>query len=165
MHFDLSHTFDVPLNTLASALTHPSLAQDVARHWLAVEKVDELEALPTRVWRFQANAPPKWLAGLAIAHDMLAWEEHFDYRPDDHSAIWRVTPCHPYARQHDVFSASGQYQLQAVDADRSRRRVWGELTIRWRLLGRLVERAALREIQAYYEAEAKALRMRLHGLP
>ena len=163
MRFEFSHEFDAPLDALELAIMSPDLAGMLARHWSAIESVKTVSHnlqidVFERVWRFQARAPLKLLQGYEVTREMLAWHEHVSYRRGDHSGAWRIVPCDPSGRAKNYFAASGSYQLDPLEDGRTRRTVIGELKIRVKVVGKVLERVALAEVRKAYDAEADALR-------
>ncbi len=167
MQFAISHDFDAPLESLEQAVMAQDLGPLFARQYEAIETVEALEhevdeACFRRVWRFRAKAPLKVLSGLKISRQMLSWDEHSRYGRASHRATWHVIPQgddSPRAHWRKHFNAAGSYQLDSLAAGRTRRTVKGELVVRPRLIGVLVERAAIAELRRAYAAEAAALRL------
>ncbi|WP_437675224.1 DUF2505 family protein [Sorangium sp. So ce131] len=160
MHFTLSHELDAPLDAVELAVLSPELGPRLA------SKVPLLESIVTvehalrggellRVLRFQASAPLPIFKGYPITRDAMSWEERSTYRLADHSSTWQVTPKEQW---RSYFRAEGTYRLDRLPDGRTRRRVDGDIQIRLRVLGPLVERLAVAEVQRTYDAEADTLR-------
>ncbi len=163
MRFEFCHEFDAPLDALELAVMSPDLATRLAQHWDKIESVKTVShdlGVDTfeRVWRFQARAPLRLLDGYELTREMMAWHEHASYRRRDHTGQWRIEPCQPRARWKDYFQATGRYQLDPLEDGRSRRTVTGQLSIRLKVVGKVLARVALAEVRKAYDAEADALR-------
>ncbi len=166
MRFAIYHEFDAPLENLERAVLAKDLGPLFARQYKAVETVEAVEhelsdAFFRRVWRFRAKAPLKVLAGLNVTREMLSWDEHSSYGLASHRANWHVIPQGddaPDAPWRKHFNAEGSYRLDPLAEGRTRRTVEGELVVKPRLLGMLVERIAIAELRRAYAAEAAALR-------
>ena len=166
MRFQIDHDIEAPLEAVEAALLSPDYGPRLGRSLASIESLEPLihdlddEEL-VRVWRVQARAPLGILEGFEAAREWLSWEERVRYRLADHRAHWRIVPRgddSPAAPWRRYFAAEGHYQLKALTADRTRRTVTGELMVRIKLLGRLVERAALRELRRAYAAEVAVVR-------
>ncbi|AUX48101.1 hypothetical protein SOCE26_096310 [Sorangium cellulosum] len=160
MHFTLSHELDAPLDAVELAVLSPELGPRLASKVPLLESVVTVEhALRggelLRVLRFQASAPLPIFKGYPIARDAMSWEERSTYRLADHSSTWQVNPKEQWRR---YFRAEGTYRLDRLPDGRTRRRVDGDIEIRLRVLGPLVERLAVAEVQRTYDAEADTLR-------
>ena len=135
------------------------------------EKLDMLESVHAqshdvaddefrRVWRFQARAPLKILSGYNITRDMMMWDEHTRYRLKKHMGEWHVVPrpgIDPDAPWRQSFSAKGTYQLDPLSDGRTRRTVAGDIFVKLKLIGKMVERVAIAEMRKMCAAEAEAL--------
>jgi hypothetical protein len=108
-----------------------------------------------RVLRFQASAPLPIFKGYDIAKDSMTWEERSTYRLADHASTWSVAP---RDRWRQYCRSEGTYRLERLPDGRTRRRVDGEIDIRLPILGAIVERVAIFEVQRTYDAEADTLR-------
>ncbi len=165
MRFQIDHEIEAPLEAVEKALLSPDFAPRLKRSLASVESLQTVthdlgDTELVRVWRFQARAPLGILKGFAAAGEWLSWEERVRYQLADHRARWRIVPQgddSPTAPWRKYFAAEGLYQLDALTADRTRRTVSGELTVRIKLMGRLVERAALRELRRAYAAEVAVM--------
>lgn len=165
MQFEISHELDAPLDALELALMSPDLGPLLGHAMDNVESVQtvahELDSGTFhRVWRFQARAPLKILRGYDITRDMMSWDEEWTYDKRDRSAAFAVVP-RPTVdmdapwRRH--FEARGSYRLDPLSDGRTRRTVAGTIRIDLKLVGRLVERLAVAELEKAYEAEAGVL--------
>ena len=167
MQFTIHHDIDAPLDAIELAMMSPDLGPLMGHNFAALESVQAVEHEVadntfSRVWRFQAKAPLKVLRAYDISRDMMSWEEHSSYTRATHCATWHVYPLgdtDPEAPWRRHFHASGRYQLTTLSGGRTRRTVSGELSVRLRLVGNVVERAAIKRLHDAYEAEANALRM------
>ncbi len=160
MHFTICHELDAPLDAVELAVLSPELGPRLASKVAALESVVTVEHTLRdgellRVLRFQASAPLPIFRGYVVARDAMSWEEHSTYRLSDHASTWRVTPKEQW-RQY--FRSAGTYRLERLPEGRTRRRVDGEIDIRLRVIGPVVERLALAEVQKTYDAEADTLR-------
>ncbi|KYF78997.1 MULTISPECIES: DUF2505 domain-containing protein [Sorangium] len=160
MHFTISHDLDAPLDAVELAVLSPELGPRLATRVASLESVVTVEhALREgellRVLRFQASAPLPIFASYPVAKDAMSWEERSTYRLSDHAATWQVSPKEQW---RSYFRSAGTYRLERLPEGRTRRRVQGDIEIRLRLLGPLVERLALAEVQRTYDAEADTLR-------
>ncbi|AUX27104.1 hypothetical protein SOCEGT47_076830 [Sorangium cellulosum] len=160
MHFTICHELDAPLDAVELAVLSPELGPRLASKVAALESVVTVEhALEggelLRVLRFQASAPLPIFKGYPVTRDAMSWEERSTYRLADHASSWEVTP---KAQWRSYFRSRGTYRLERLPDGRTRRRVDGDIEIRLHLLGPLVERLALAEVQRTYDAEADTLR-------
>jgi hypothetical protein len=166
VHYEIKHEFDAPLDAIELAVMSPDLGPMLGHHLGSLESVEalwhELCAREfRRVWRFQAKAPLKILKSYGIAREMMTWDEHATYCLDEHVAKWYVVPRGQTAldapwRKH--FRAAGSYHLEPISDGRTRRTVVGDLEVRLKGLGAIVERVAVLELRKAYDAEAEALR-------
>lgn len=162
MRFEISHDFDAPLDALELAVLSPHLG-DVLREALAKTKIESVSTLEhdlrdgtlRRVLEFQASAPFAFLKSYAIPRDAMSWQERSTYRLSEHSSTWSVHPKEQYSR---YFQSEGTYKLTELPDGRTRRTVTGELSVKVRLLGAVIERAALAEVRRTYDAEANTLK-------
>jgi hypothetical protein len=165
LQFSIHHDFDAPVDAIEQALMQPDLAQLMGDGLASLESVEVAEHRLDddefhRVWRFQAKAPLPILAGYRVTRDMLGWEEHSRYRRREHCADWYVLPsgdARPDAPWRRYFHSEGRYRLDALADDRCRRTVEGDLDVRLKLIGGLIERVALGELRKAYRAEADAI--------
>ncbi|WP_437598948.1 DUF2505 domain-containing protein [Sorangium sp. So ce590] len=160
MHFTICHELDAPLDAIELAVLSPELGPRLARKVASIESVVTIEHAIhdgelLRVLRFQASAPLPIFKGYPVAKDAMSWEERSTYRLSDHASTWQVSPKEQW---RSYFRSAGTYQLERLPEGRTRRRVDGDIEIRLRLLGPLVERLALAEVQRTYDAEADTLR-------
>ena len=166
MQFEFSQEFDVPLAGVEQALMSAELLPLLGRRLASVCSIDprslELEdGVLSRVWRFQARKSLPMLPNRVVSNDMMVWDEHWSYRLADHSARWFLVP-RPEAKGHPGwrrrFVSTGGYELQAMDPTRTRLAVAGGLQVDVPLVGRAVERFALRELRNIHMAEVETLR-------
>jgi hypothetical protein len=160
LRFEIAHEFDASLGVVEQAVLSPALGQRLSERLTAIETVETVQhelcdGELHRVLRFQAKAPLALLSAYPVARDAMRWDEDSRYRLADHASSWsvRIDP-----RFERYFGSAGTYRLESVGPNRTRRTVIGELEIRLKMMGRLVERAALTEIKKTYDAEASALR-------
>ncbi len=166
MLFEIDHPIEAPLESVEAALLSPDFAErlgesfaDMAALEPLVHDLDDRRLL--RVWRFQAHAPLGLLQRFEAAGEWLCWEERVEYDRAAHRAHWEIVPRGedgPDAPWRRYFAAAGDYELTALDGDRSRRRVSGELSIRIAVLGPLAERAAMGKLRRAYGGEADVIR-------
>lgn len=162
MRFEISHDFDTPLDTLELAVLSPHLGEKLADA-LAKTKIESVATIEhdlrdgtlTRVLQFQASAPFAFLSSYTIPKDAMSWQERSTYRLADHASTWTVHPKEQYRR---YFHSGGVYKLTTLPDGRTRRTVIGELSVNVRLLGAVIERAALAEVRRTYDAEANTLK-------
>jgi len=160
VHFEIAHELDAPLDAIERAVMSPELGPMLASSLTSIESVETtLHELSDgelrRVLRFQASAPLAIFKSYPVAHDAMSWEERWTYRIADHTSTWTVLTKDEWRR---YFQSQGTYTLQAAPGGRTRRVVRGELEIKLPVIGRVVERMALVEVQKTYDAEADTLR-------
>ncbi len=161
MRFEISHDFDAPLDAVELAVLSPHLGEKLGLA-LARTKIESVETTLHelrdgalhRVLQFQASAPFSFLKNYSIPKDAMSWEERSTYRLAEHSSVWSVHPKEQYSR---YFQSEGVYRLTTLPDGRTRRTVVGDLQVNVRLLGSVIERAALAEVRRTYDAEADSL--------
>jgi len=166
VQFEISHEIDAPLDVVELALMSPYLGRMLATRFAALESVAPIEHGVQarefkRVWRFQVKPPLKVLEGRRIPRELLNWDDHATYRLDEHRGEWHVVPrgeADPDAAWRKRFRAEGTYHLEPLSDGRTRRTVVGDVEVKVKVVGKLVERIALVELKRAYEAEADALR-------
>lgn len=166
VQIDLQHDFDAPLDALELAVMSPDLGPLLAQAFAALESVEVLHhevdgTTFRRVWRFRGRTPLAILRSYDITREMMMWEEHSTYRLADHAADWHIVPmgdASPEAGWRKHFSLAGTYRLDPLGNGRCRRSVHGDMAVRVRVLGPVIERVASGEIRKAYDAEATALR-------
>jgi Protein of unknown function (DUF2505) len=159
VRFTICHDLDAPLDAVELAVLSPELGPRLADKVAMIESVTTVEhAIHAgelrRVLRFQASAPLPIFKAHDIARDAMSWEERVTYRLADHASTWSVSPKEQWSK---YFHSEGTYTLARLPDGRTRRRVEGTLDIRLPVLGPLVERLALAEVQRTYDAEADTL--------
>ena len=160
MRFAISHELDAPLDAVELAVMSPALGGMLAQKVPSLESVVHVEhdlrgGELHRVLRFQASAPLPIFKGYDIGRDAMAWEERWTYRLADHASTWSVAPKDRWRR---YFRSEGTYRLEPLPDGRTRRTVEGDIEIRVRVLGGIVERMAVAEVRRTYDAEADTLR-------
>jgi hypothetical protein len=166
VHFQFSHEFDVPLAVVEQAVMSAELPHLLGRRLGWLRSIDTMahqleDGVLSRVWRFRARQPLPIPNAQAVTADMMVWDEHWRYRVADHSALWFVVPrpeAEADAGWRRRFDSTGDYELRAISASRTRRTVAGGLKVQLSFVGRAVERLALRELREIYGAEADTLR-------
>ena len=166
MRFEISHEFDAPLDVLELALMSPELPARLTDHGDMFESVETVQhdvgdKIFERIWKYQARTPLSLLKGYDITRDMLTWEEHTSYNLTEHTAQWHVVPrpgIDPDASWRKHFNAQGNFQLDPLSDGRTRRTVSGDLEIKVKVIGRAIERVAMKELRRAYDVEAEALR-------
>lgn len=161
MRFEITHDFDVPLDTLELAVLSPHLGEKLQQA-LAHTKIESVVTVEHtlengqlyRVLKFQASAPFAFMNSRHVPKDAMSWHERSTYRLADHASTWAVSPMEQYTR---YFSSKGTYRLDALPDGRTRRTVIGEFQVNVRLLGGMIERLALAEVRRTYDAEADTL--------
>jgi hypothetical protein len=125
------------------------------------KSLDLEDGVLSRVWRFQAHRSLPMLPTRMVSNDMMVWDEHWSYRLADHSAHWFLVP-RPEAKGHPGwrrrFDSTGDYELRAIDSSHTQLAVAGGLKVNVPLVGRAVERFALRELRNIHVAEVETLR-------
>jgi len=165
LQFEIDHEIAAPLESVEAALLSTDFAAQVERSFAAMATLqpqvhDRDDHGLVRVWRFQAHAPLRLLERFDKAHEWLSWEDRFHYDCAAHQARWEIVPRgedEPTAPWRRFFLAAGHYELAALDGERTRRRVGGELAVHVPILGRLVERAGLHKLRRAYADEAEVL--------
>lgn len=159
MKFSLHHELSAPVERIASAVSSPDFAAGLeAELRKAKTRIDSvtLESLEidgdatVRVLRFSASTPLPFFRASEIARDALTWRERFRFSSQTLTASWDIVLDPRFAR---YFEASGTYRLDPLAAGRARRAVAGELAVRAPLMGSLIARAALADIEKTYAAE------------
>ena len=165
MQFEITHEIDAPLDVVELALMSPYLGRMLATRFAALESVAAIAHGVQgrefkRVWRFQAKPPLKVLEGRRIPRELLNWDDHATFRLNEHCGDWHVVPrgdADPHAAWRKRFRAVGTYRLTPLSDGRTRRTVVGEVEVKVKVGGALVERIAYVELKKAYDAEADAL--------
>jgi hypothetical protein len=160
VHFEIQHEFDAPLDAVELAVLSPDLAPLLARSLESIESIETIEhefvdGELRRVLLFQAASLLPMFRAHRIAKSAMCWHERSTYRLADHRSTWKVTPRDEWAR---YVRSEGTYELEPVAGGRTRRTVRGDIEVRLRVLGLLVERMAVAEVKKTYDAEADTLR-------
>ena len=162
MHFEIAHEFDIPLDAIELAVLSPDLSEKLAAKMPNVESITqkshELQKNGFhRVWSFQANVKLPRFAKPYITKEMCAWDEETTYDLGAHSSTWTVTPkIKPEWQKY--FTASGKYELFALDAGRTKRVVSGDVSLNVKLVKAMAEKLIVSELRKTFDAEADTLR-------
>ena len=162
MQFEVVHEFDIPLDAIELAVLSPDLAEKLLQRIPNVESITQRshelgEGLLHRVWSFQANVKIPRFARPYVTKEMCAWDEETSYDLKAHSSTWSVTPkIKPEWQKY--FSASGKYELFALDSGRTKRVLSGAVNLNVKLVKAVAEKLIVSELRKTFDAEAETLR-------
>jgi len=124
-----------------------------------LEQTREGDTVRQRVrYRFTGHLSPAVTA--VIDRDRLVWVDEHVYDLRTATATFRIQPEH-YA---DRFRAGGTETL-AVDGEHTRREIEAELTVRWPMVGGMIERAIVSGLEEHLAAEAERISAWLRAAP
>lgn len=162
MQFEVVHEFDIPLDAIELAVLSPDLAEKLLHRIPNIESITQRshelgDKGLTRVWGFQANVKIPRFARPYVTKEMCAWDEETLYDLRAHSSTWTVTPkIKPEWQKY--FSASGKYELFALDSGRTKRVLSGAVNLNVKLVKAVAEKLIVSELKKTFDAEAETLR-------
>ncbi len=161
--FTVENEFAASVAELEALLDSPALHERLQRAMPAIDAIEPLERLEDerevrRRVRYRPNVDGKIPAfGRGVVKpEMLAWVEESVWDKAAHRYRYRIVPNLP-AAWRDRFDSHGSYQLTAT-ARGVHRLIEGEIHVRVPLVGGLVERMLVKEVEQNFRAEAEALR-------
>jgi hypothetical protein len=163
VQFEIFHDFEIPRDAIELAVLSPDLAKRMAPRLSGIESVEQREhslegGVLERLWCWQANVRIPSFAERYVTREMCAWDERSTYDLRRHASAWSIKP-HVKPEWQKYFTASGTYELMALEGGATRRTVRGELELRVTpLVRRVAERMIVAEVRKTFDAEAATLR-------
>jgi hypothetical protein len=162
--FNVTHEFDIPLDTLELALLSPELYEQVQGRMRGLEltgqsrhRLEGKTLLRTWGYRFTARFP---FGKGNLNRELGAWDDNLSYDRGRHAGEWNLAfrseaSLVPHPARY--IEAQGEYRLFPLGAGRSRRIISGRMELKVPIAHGLGERLIVTELRKAYEAEAQTL--------
>lgn len=159
MRFEITHTFDHPVEVVEAALLDPAVTEEVGRRMQKIREVVPLEVSDQdgtvrRRMRYLPEPLIRKIGPKTVEARWMEWTEESAYQR--HSRTMRFSNVPRLARVAKLVENRGTLFLEDVGG-RTRRTVRGELTVKVRLLGRVAERIIHKQAVGILDEEAQVL--------
>jgi hypothetical protein len=156
VQFEVRHELDAPVEaverSLFSAEMGPFLVARLPKmESIEIRELTEVAGVVTRVTHVQARSLFPIIDRWNVGKDVMQWDEHFAYRRADRAATYRVDAVERFRSR---IACGGTYALEPLPGGRTLRVIRAHFDVQVAILGPAIERLAISEVRAHYDAEA-----------
>lgn len=158
MRFEITHTFNHPIDTVEQALLDPATTQALAPRMKSIVEVEPLESGETAgVVRRRVRYVPapliKRVGTKKVDPRWMEWVEESEY--DRSARRMRFKNIPRIGRIAALLENSGTLQLSETPDGGTRRTVSGEITVKVRIVGRIAEKIIQKQGLGILDEEAR----------